>query len=769
MQQVQTTKPSFRIRVAAPGLDSEHFRPIALRGLGNGENSYAHSMAWFKGRLFVGTMRNSLCLLKRSGRALPPPKMAWWPVLTEDPMPPERMRAEIWRYDPAAGEWTRVHRSVMIERDGRVVMRDVGYRGMTVFRGANEREEALYVTSASGTGLRVLRSVDGETFEDVGPAGLGDPRLASCRSLIAWRDRLYATAVGTEGKNPNETERPVIFESDDPTRGRWREICLPGFGDPDNRAIAEMCVFNDWLYAGTLNPHSGFQIWKTRGEGEPPYDWRLVLSSGAYRGYLNEGTAALHVFGDALYVGTGIAGGGYNRYHKIGPGAAELLRLYPDDTWDIIAGVPRVTPQGSKLPLSGLGPGFNNALNGYLWRMTEHEGWLYAGTYNAGVWFPFIPVEIPEQYLKLSHCRDTEEFVERYAGCHLWRSQDGQQFIPVITDGFGTRYNFGIRQLVSTPHGLCVGTANPFGPKVGVKRDGEWSYETNPRGGVEVWLGRREYAGEPLAVTRSRATAVTEQREVASRIARVCTQWIYGALTEDFYGESGFTQMGLWREGTASAREACENLVEALIDLLEDRRGPLLEVGCGLGAATAVLARHWPAEAITGIDGLPSVLNEAQRRVPDATFCIMDPTHTEFPDGSFRSILCVEGPCYIETRRNFLREALRLLEPGGRLAVADLLYSRTGDATCPDRIRRNHLEDPKSYERLLQREGWKDVRVMDVTAECARTYHDQISRYLLRRFREGMLTEGDFNTLMGLVSRHLLFLRHYVLVSACKL
>src|SRR5262249_10950321 len=54
---------------------------------------------------------------------------------------------------------------------------------------------------------------------------------------------------------------------------------------------------------------------------------------------------------------------------------------------------------------------------------------------------------------------------------------------------FDNPYNSGIRTMVSTPHGLAVGTVNPFGPEVAVKRGETWEYVDNPRGGLEVWLG----------------------------------------------------------------------------------------------------------------------------------------------------------------------------------------------------------------------------------------------------------------------------------------
>src|SRR5262249_51790730 len=53
-------------RDAAPvwGLRASDFRPIAPRGFGDPRNSYPHSMAWFRDRLYVGTTRNILHLVK---------------------------------------------------------------------------------------------------------------------------------------------------------------------------------------------------------------------------------------------------------------------------------------------------------------------------------------------------------------------------------------------------------------------------------------------------------------------------------------------------------------------------------------------------------------------------------------------------------------------------------------------------------------------------------------------------------------------------------
>ena len=61
----------------------------------------------------------------------------------------------------------------------------------------------------------------------------------------------------------------------------------------------------------------------------------------------------------------------------------------------------------------------------------------------------------------------------------------------MTTTGFDNPYNYGIRGLVDTPGGLAVGFVNPFGPLVATFDGDEVRYEPNPRGGLEVWVGKR--------------------------------------------------------------------------------------------------------------------------------------------------------------------------------------------------------------------------------------------------------------------------------------
>src|SRR4051812_43088438 len=97
--------------VASQGLERWQFRQIAQRGFGDPLNSYPHTMEWFKGHVYVGTMRASLPLLK----ARVPVAMQPWPVRCDRNVYDLDLRAQIWRYEPRLGTWHRAYIAPVIK------------------------------------------------------------------------------------------------------------------------------------------------------------------------------------------------------------------------------------------------------------------------------------------------------------------------------------------------------------------------------------------------------------------------------------------------------------------------------------------------------------------------------------------------------------------------------------------------------------------------------------------------------------------------------
>ena len=473
-----------------PGLSRHHFRKVAERGFGDGHNSYTHSMTWFNGRLYVSTMRDNFALM-RSRLSL---GLDVWPVeCPKDPFDLD-LRAEIWAYDPATQIWERVFKAPMITGShGKPIPRDISYRAAAVFRRDPSEAPKLFISTwspARGPGPVIMATEDGRNFEVTCEPGLVGLPVTTIRSMVPFKNRLYTTPAGSRGGNTNISGHSVVYESSDPARGGWRPVSDFGFGDVGNKSLHEVCAWGDHLYVGTLN-HSGFQLWRSTCEGEAPYKWERVLEQGAWRGKLNQGVLSLYPFKGCLYIGTGIQGGGIDRQNDIGPGASELIRLHPDMSWDLIVGEARDTPDGRKEPLSGRQPGFDNFFNGYFWRMVEHDGWLYMGTFEWSSILGYVNrSRWPDAFANVVAHVNPQNILDYQSGFDLYRSFDGENWVPVSTNGLGNPYNMGLRTFASTPHGLFLGTANPWGPKI-MPIDGS-GYVFNPRGGCEVYLGSHD-------------------------------------------------------------------------------------------------------------------------------------------------------------------------------------------------------------------------------------------------------------------------------------
>ncbi|MBD1833393.1 hypothetical protein H6F61_12055 [Cyanobacteria bacterium FACHB-472] len=338
--------------------------------------------------------------------------------------------SKILRYDPKINSWEEVYRDP--QRVGNAAIAFL------------EETPSLIISFLSPSSSQLLRSEDGKTFHTL-PQPQLDNHVLSFRRLLPFQNRLYAIPTDDKAKN-------VICACDDPATGKWQVVNLPGFDNLDNQAISQIMAFNNCLYAGTVNPETGCQIWKIQDTEQTPYTWKKIISDGA-RGYtFNSCVSSMVVFHGNLYFATGMPADGYGRGNDIPITAPEIIRIYPDDSWDLIVGTPKFTPDGLKVPLSVMGAGFDDSHNCTLQFMTVHNDCLYVGTQGKG-------------------------------GFQIWATEDGEIWEPIRLEPLSDRRDIKIYTVVTTPLGLVTvlgktnlqNTDNPSKPKT---QD------------LEVWLGK---------------------------------------------------------------------------------------------------------------------------------------------------------------------------------------------------------------------------------------------------------------------------------------
>jgi SAM-dependent methyltransferase len=159
-----------------------------------------------------------------------------------------------------------------------------------------------------------------------------------------------------------------------------------------------------------------------------------------------------------------------------------------------------------------------------------------------------------------------------------------------------------------------------------------------------------------------------------------------------------------------------------------------LDVGCGPGALTSVLAERLGAENVAGADPSEPFVEACRKRVPGAEVVVAGAEALPFPDGSFDATLSQLVVNFMDDAEAGVREMARVTLAGGTIASAvwdyggEMTLLRTfwaaareldEDGAAADEAAVMQWCEEGDLAELWQRVGLADVRAGEVTVSAS--------------------------------------------------
>jgi tocopherol O-methyltransferase len=230
---------------------------------------------------------------------------------------------------------------------------------------------------------------------------------------------------------------------------------------------------------------------------------------------------------------------------------------------------------------------------------------------------------------------------------------------------------------------------------------------------------------------------------------------------------------GYWDENTQSHSDSLLNMNRQLALRAHLRPGQLvLDAGCGVGGSSLWLAGQFPIQVVGIALGSGEIGRArefaAERHLGDrVSFTQQDFLNTGFENETFDGVWSNESACHAVDKPAFLREAWRLLRPGGWLVMGDgfrrkRLYRQENEALMQQVFahwRIPGLATQAEIVRWAKDAGFRRVRFEDIQSHVDRSHFRLyvLGTLAYRKDKQahglGLLSDGEYRRSLGAIAQ----------------
>lgn len=159
------------------------------------------------------------------------------------------------------------------------------------------------------------------------------------------------------------------------------------------------------------------------------------------------------------------------------------------------------------------------------------------------------------------------------------------------------------------------------------------------------------------------------------------------------------------RSGGKEAKTRHYSFYGGIVDYLHDEHHHgevILDIGCFVGILLRDVQKANPLLRLYGVDISPQAIEFARENVPEGEFTVGEVPPLPYKDNSFDVILCTETLEHLDEPVELVKEARRVLKPGGEFIVS----VPEGDMKCEEHMTiyslQSFMEQMSPYLKLVK-------------------------------------------------------------------